>query len=784
MPGPLKRIWGWLKSLAGAGPTKFKGRDPRPFLAGQAPGMWASNHLAESDSVKGWNFVAIRTMARMAASAETAVHELVNALRDRRRLERSLRFAKSIGDRRSARAVRRKLERLKASAPTSQGSKVERRPVEHSDPCLKLLAKPNPNWSGSILRYQAIQQLAATGTAILWCVRNELGIPVELYVIPTGLCIPRMPTEEFPQGSYWITPLSSWGLQPLNQDGWVTGALGSALLTGAEVDGRDVKCVRWPHPLYLSDGLSTASAISMWIDVANEMDRACWYGLQNTERPGMVFEQDPQIDPDPADKDQFREDLAAEHAGTPNTGKHLLLPKGIMSRDRGRTPADMDFQNGRPAYRDCVLAAHGVSPVAAGIVGAGSYSQFWAAVKQTTEIAVQPMLDLLAEDQTCLLGTAWPDGRREVNYKARAIDDPQLLESRLATDTRAGNVLLVREYRAMRGLQPFGDERDDAFAGAGMQKATGEGDGNGGGADADEDRSRQRQGDRTSSDDDTGTRQQHRDAPPGRQDRNGKARGGRAVRKDYDPNEARDDSGQWTADGGGGDKGGDGNSGKGGDRGITDHVQATRDREDADVDARHEAERDALEGEKEKAQGQREKEYTRAVRDLDRQHEKESDALDRQHAKEDRAAEKARDKEDRGIERQREKEYDARQVGRSLDASDEQKAAWEAEEDRIYLEEHKPEDEKLEKQRQQEDEDREDRQQAERHEMEERHVRENRGLDDRSSEEDDAFTAAWEEKEDELAVRHEAEDAEIQNRRDAEDDPAHKHRLNGFGRAR
>ncbi len=558
MPGPLGRIWGWLKRLVGgrhrgAG-SHVKGRDPRPFLAGQAPGLWSANHLAEASQVTGWNFVAIRTMARMAASAETSVHELVNARLERRQLRSQLRFSLAIGDRRGINRLRKRLLTLKASAPTAQGTKQERRPVGHDDPLLNLLQHPNPNWSGSILRYQAIQQLAATGTAILWVVKNKLGIPAELYVVPTGLCIPRQPSEEFPQGSYWITPLSSWGLAPLNQDGWVTGAMGSALLTGAEIDARDVKPVRWPHPLYLSDGLSTPSAITMWIDVSNEMDRSCWYGLQNTERPGMVFTQDPEIDPDPADKDQFRDDLAAEHAGTPNTGKHLLLPKGILSTDRGRLPAEMDYQNGRPAYRDAVLAAHGVSPVAAGIVGAGSYSQFWAAIKQTTEIAVQPMLDLLGEDMTELLGRCWIEARREVTFKARAIDDPQLLENRLATDTRAGNVLLVKEYRAMRGQQPFGDERDNAFAGAGMQKPEGK-----------PSEGEREDGDSTASDRGTGTREERRDAPPGRQDLNGKSHGKNRVNgylKDAGHKPAGSpEGGQFTGDGDSGGSGGSKDSG-------------------------------------------------------------------------------------------------------------------------------------------------------------------------------------------------------------------------------
>jgi len=457
-------------------PTSIRGKDPRPFLAGSAPGLWSSNHLDESKNVTSFQFVAIRQKATMCSNAELKVHRVEDKADLSARLakvERSIRKCRTIAD-----AVERtyKTERLeqkrqalsdrlhKMSTGTGPESvKGDRTPVDSSHPLYRLLSRPNPEWSGSTFIYALAQQISSTGVGLVWAIRNGAGIPVELYVIPTGLAIPRLPTPAYPNGSYYITPISTWGVAP--NDVWSDGVIGQAMLTGAEVDKRDVKKICWPHPFFLTDGLSPMSAGSLWVDLGNEMDRASWYRFQNAERPGMIFKRDKDIDPDPADVAQFREDLKADAAGTPNTGKHLILPPGIEPVNWNNTERELEFVDSRPQIRDMNLALHGLTPISFGFAEAQAYAAYWAAIKQTTELSVQPLLGLIGGELTELLGTAFQDGRYEITYNAPAIDDPQLLENRLQTDIDAGNVLLVKEYRAMRGLPLLGDERDDQFVG-------------------------------------------------------------------------------------------------------------------------------------------------------------------------------------------------------------------------------------------------------------------------------------------------------------------------------
>jgi phage portal protein BeeE len=506
-------------SKAKKGKTEIKGRDPRPYLTGATPGLWATNHLEEAQQVKNWQFVAIRTLAKMCSQSDLKVHKKKEKGELEKRIwaiDKKIEFYKSLcGLRdRQVRELEAKRERLVLKAESTDGSEQERKPVESNDPLLRLLERPNPEWSWSTFIFACVQQLAATGSALVWCIRNELGVPVELYICPTGLMIPRMPTPDYPQGSYYLTPLSVWGLQP--GELFQYGAFGAAMMTGAEIDARDVKKICYPHPVYLTDGMSPLTACSLWVDLAAEMDRAAWYAFQNRERPGLVFNRDPNINPSPDDIAQWREDLRADSAGTPNTGKHMVNPPGVTAENWSQSEQELEFFQSREQVRDMNLAIHAVAPIAAGISGADSYAAYYAALKQTSDLAVQPTMDLIAGELSEFLGQEF-GGRREITCHAKAIDDPQLKKDTWATHISAGNAVTVGEYRAAWGFKPFGDERDDEFVGVktSVRVAAADEDASTPGVQVGPDKSKD-EGKGKSDEKTTGIRNPTRDAPPGR----------------------------------------------------------------------------------------------------------------------------------------------------------------------------------------------------------------------------------------------------------------------------
>src|ERR1700684_1695165 len=154
-----------------------------------------------------------------------------------------------------------------------------------------------------------------------------------------------------------------------------------------------------------------------------------------------------------------------KYGGPENAGRAMFLSGKAEITQLGSSPREMDYQSGFDQAARAIMAGHGTPPIAAGAAGSGSYAASHAQLKQFTELTIQPILDFLAEEDTERLAPQFGEGLT-IEYEAAALDDPELLEKRLDRDIKAGNVLTAREYRALRGLPPFGDERDDALVGA------------------------------------------------------------------------------------------------------------------------------------------------------------------------------------------------------------------------------------------------------------------------------------------------------------------------------
>lgn len=359
----------------------------RRALAGDTPGIWASDHYEESTRVTGWTFCAVRSLA--------------------------LQFAQS-------------------------------KPHANKAATLRLLNQPNPGQAGALFRYAAGQQLQTTGTAYIWTVRNGLGEPVEQYVLPTGLTRAQAPSAEFPAGSYRVNPLNNLA-GATTPDGWTPNTPSQTLLyQGAEINADDVRAVRWPHPLYSTDGLSPLAAGALTIDLAEQIERARWYAMRNAATPGLVLKLNGQTLHDD-EQAQLEDEIAARNSSPHNARRNLLLPEGV-DYDLHEHERELDYVGSHTQARDATLALHGTPPVAIGVTEAGSYAAFYASMLQYVELTVQPALDLLGGELSAILDD-------EVRLTARRIDDPDVTERKLENDVRAG-AITVNEYRAKRGYPP------------------------------------------------------------------------------------------------------------------------------------------------------------------------------------------------------------------------------------------------------------------------------------------------------------------------------------------
>lgn len=423
---------------------KTAGSGLRAMLRQGSPGGWSSDHREEANHYTGWNYVAIRAIAMQAARAEVSVYH----------------DGPSQSKLRTKTLRRRRRDQLGSTAKALVGRQTSEQPLPDDHPLMQILHRPSPTQSGSSLRYELIQQLSLTGMALIWKVRNLANTrTVQRFVIPTAAATPVQPQPGMPRGGWRIQPISKhpslfFDDDYAQGDGW-TRAVGSI------IPSELMQVIRWPHPVFKDDGASPLSAGALWIDSSEQIDQSRWNHLARGIDPTLFFSVPDDWDGDEDELEALQRQLDAKYGGAHNAGK-VFVVKGVATPVT-TNPKDMAYQDAFVQLRDASLALHGVPPIAAGITEAGAYAAFYAALKQFVELTVQPTLDFIADEDTEQLAYEFGDGLT-IEYEAKSVDDPELLETQLQTDIQAG-ARTMKEYREVRGLPAFGDERDDQMIG-------------------------------------------------------------------------------------------------------------------------------------------------------------------------------------------------------------------------------------------------------------------------------------------------------------------------------
>lgn len=432
-------MWNPLKQFVARFKTHRFAVALQAILGAGQPGSWSSNHRQESEQFTGWNFVAIRAICLQAMQASVFVYDdSVNGSKQKRMQQRN-RDELGYGQTKSLYAGE-----YGASSPL---------PNDHS--LCKILKQPNLTQSGASFRYERVLQLQLTGTSIVWNVPNKFGKTVQRFVIPTAIATPVPPSGELPEGGYKIQAAS------LRYYYEVPGNTFAESETFHQVAGKiiplsQLQITRWPHPLFKDDGQSPVSAGARWIDSANQIDAARWAQMNNGADPSIVVTCGKGMNPTKEELETAAAMFEQKYGGTENTGK-AIFTTGEQVVALTATPREMAYNESFVQFRDAILALHGVPGIAAGISDGGSYAAFYASLKQFISLTVQPILDLLAEDDTERLGPQFGKNLT-VEIKATHIDDPDILEKRLATDIRA-QIIKVDELRAIRGLPPLGPKQ-------------------------------------------------------------------------------------------------------------------------------------------------------------------------------------------------------------------------------------------------------------------------------------------------------------------------------------
>lgn len=214
-----------------------------------------------------------------------------------------------------------------------------------------LLRQVNPtDWWGSFC-FDTHLYWQLTGRAYWWVIPDGLGLPAELYVIPSD----------------WVEP--KWGRDG-RQVGWLVSPGGNSLQERL-LPMDEVIEFKFTSPLDPLDSHSPTYAGGRWIDNSESIDDSQWHAFKNGVRPEMVVTLDKDkfanIDPGSEMMDRIKDKFMQRAAGVRRSGEPLIAPPGITLTPWGHKPSEMAFGETGEITRDQVLALRGVPKALAGI---------------------------------------------------------------------------------------------------------------------------------------------------------------------------------------------------------------------------------------------------------------------------------------------------------------------------------------------------------------------------------------------------------------------------------
>lgn len=369
------------------------------------------------------------------ASADNALKRLLSSLRSKApggwtddRFEQSKAFTSIIyvaGHRKYEQMSQAEFQVFQEDDNEPDGKRV----VHKGEPgyeLVKLLKHPNPEDSFGDLCYSWGQQMDLTGMALTWKVPNALGVPYELYAMPTATMVPQaVMSPEFPHGFYRVQPLYPYGPFSMHPTPFSS--------VGAPIPAEWVMRMKFPHPLLRYDGWSPLSALSLENDEIRAISRSRWYKMKRSVNPSGVlnFDAADGMEPLPEEEvERIHAEWEAEHQGEHNHGKLIVGAPGSKLEEWGRSPVDMDYPAGWEQLVSFLMAGLGITKPAAGMIEDASYASLFATLKQLHLLTLKPMLDRFAARLTRDLAPHFGEGL-VVEVRCPRIDDHEIKGQKL-----------------------------------------------------------------------------------------------------------------------------------------------------------------------------------------------------------------------------------------------------------------------------------------------------------------------------------------------------------------
>lgn len=393
---------------------------------------WTDSRYELVRHYQGWVFIAISKICEKIATTPVNVSILRKHGQSMGNIERRLHPA----------------DRAKALMPMSETDELEHVDDEH--PLLKILQQPNYYDTSYQLWYETIMFLLLTGSAYWWCPRNKLGLPTEIWVLP----------------SHWIKPLTGkdrlidgYRMQPYEGN-----------YAGLDLPPEEVLAFQRKSPISKFDGYSPQTAGATWIDAQRSVDRSRASAFRNGIFPGqLAIEFDSAVNaPSEAQLERIAQKLMDRYGGEQRAGTPLLAPPGTKVKPLSIAPREMDFQGSFEQLRDSILALFGVPAVIAGIVKDMTYGSVEASKAAFSDFTINPLCQFLGETLTAKLAKRFDPKLCIWWSNTRPVDGAQQNQD-IQTDALC-SAITPNEVRRIRGRAPLTTPEADQPIQQGMRK--------------------------------------------------------------------------------------------------------------------------------------------------------------------------------------------------------------------------------------------------------------------------------------------------------------------------
>lgn len=207
--------------------------------------------------------------------------------------------------------------------------------LEH--PFLRLMKRVNPHMTGFRLRELITLDQELTGDAYIYVVRDSLGVPVQLWRLP----------------SQYVT------IVPGKGDEFVKGYIfGKSKDKQIAFTVDEVIHFSYPNPGNMFYGLSPLEAILDVADVNKAMDAYDIALLKNQGRPDFAIIYKGNLDQ--PQRDKLRKEWRRIYGGVRKSGRAAILDEEAEIKELGFSPREMAFLQGKKWTRDEIAAAYGV----------------------------------------------------------------------------------------------------------------------------------------------------------------------------------------------------------------------------------------------------------------------------------------------------------------------------------------------------------------------------------------------------------------------------------------